>query len=55
VVLTALYPAVNIEEVKQGVGWELKVSDSLEMVAEPEEEELRIIREELDPKGIHIK
>jgi glutaconate CoA-transferase subunit B len=54
VVLTALYPAVNIEEVKQGVGWELKVSDSLEMVAEPEEEELRIIREELDPKGIYI-
>jgi glutaconate CoA-transferase subunit B len=54
VVLTALYPAVNIEEVKQAVSWELKVSDSLETVAEPEEEELRIIREELDPKGIYI-
>jgi glutaconate CoA-transferase subunit B len=55
VVLTALYPAVSIEEVKQAVSWELKVSDSLETVAEPEEEELRIIREELDPKGIYIK
>jgi glutaconate CoA-transferase subunit B len=54
VLLKAIYPGVNIEEVKQGVGWELKVSDSLETVAEPEKEELRIIREELDPKGIYI-
>jgi glutaconate CoA-transferase subunit B len=52
--LQALYPGVSMEEVKKGVGWELKLSDTITTVDEPQEEELRIIREELDPKGIYI-
>lgn len=55
VTLKALYPGVSIEEVKEGIGWELKTRDTLSMVKEPTEEELRIIREDLDPQGLYTK
>jgi len=55
VMLKALYPGVSIEEVKDGVGWELKTGDTLSFVEEPTEEELQIIKEELDPQGLYIK
>jgi len=55
VVLHALYPGVGLEEVRDRVGWDLKVADDLTTAPPPDEEALRIIREELDPKGIHVR
>ena len=55
VVLQSLYPGVTVDEVKERVGWDLKLSQELSTADEPAEEELRIIREELDPKGIYVK
>jgi len=55
VTLKALYPGVSVEDVKDGVSWELKVSNTLSTVKEPKEGELRIIREELDAKGLYTK
>ena len=54
-VLAALHPGKTIEEVKANTGWELKVVPSLRTTQAPSEEELRILREELDPTGIYLK
>ena len=54
-VLAALHPGKTIEEVKANTGWELKVVPSLRTTQPPSEEELRILRQELDPTGIYLK
>jgi glutaconate CoA-transferase, subunit B len=54
-VLAALHPGKTIEEVKANTGWEIKVAPSLRITQPPNEEELRILREELDPTGIYLK
>lgn len=51
--LQSLYPGVTVEEVQEGIGWTLKVDDELDTIEPPTEEELRIIREDLDPDGIY--
>ena len=53
--LTALHPGVTIEQVKANTGWLLKIAASPMATAPPAAEELRILREELDPQGIYLK
>ncbi|MBA2691258.1 MAG: CoA-transferase subunit beta [Rubrobacter sp.] len=43
--LVGLHPGATIEAAKEATGWNLKVSDALETTAEPEERELRVLRE----------
>jgi glutaconate CoA-transferase subunit B len=54
-VLTALHPGMTAEQAKANTGWELKVNDPLRVTEPPTGEELRILREELDPSGIYLK
>ena len=54
-VLTALHPGTTVEQACQNTGWELKVASALRVTPPPTEEELRILRQELDPKGIYLK
>jgi glutaconate CoA-transferase, subunit B len=54
-VLSSLRPGVTVEQVQGEVNWPLKVSKDVKIEAPPTEEELRIIREEIDPKGIHTE
>ena len=54
-VLTALHPGKTAEEAKANTGWELKAAASLRYTEPPAEVELRILREELDPRGIYLK
>lgn len=53
--LTALHPGRSAEEAKANTGWDLKVAPQLRHTDPPSAEELRILREELDPQGIHLK
>lgn len=53
-VLSALHPGASIDLVKQNTGWDLKVSNDLRETLPPSENELRILRENLDPTGIYI-
>lgn len=53
--LTALYPGVTFEHVQEAVGWPLKKAASLQAVDLPHDEEIKLLREKLDPKKIHIK
>jgi len=53
--LTALHPGVDVEKVRANTGWPLKVADKIETTTPPSAEEIRILREELDPTGIYLK
>jgi glutaconate CoA-transferase subunit B len=52
--LTAIYPDVAVEDVKSSVGWPLLVRDHLDVIAPPGAEELRLLREVLDPKKLYL-
>jgi glutaconate CoA-transferase subunit B len=53
--LLTLHPGVTLEDVKGNMGWEPRVSDHLGETPPPTGDELRLIREELDPGGVHSK
>lgn len=53
--LAALHTGRTVEEAKANTGWDLKVSSSLKTTEVVTKEELRILREELDPTGIYLK
>jgi glutaconate CoA-transferase subunit B len=52
--LVGIYPDVGVDEVKQRVGWPLRVRDDVERIAPPTGEELRLLREVLDPGHLYI-
>ena len=52
-VLESLHPGVNLAEVQAEVNWELKAAPDLVETEPPTEEELRLLREELDPQGLY--
>ena len=54
-ILTALYPGVAFEQVQAAVGWPLKQAPKLVEVSLPTEKEIKLLRETLDPKRLHIK
>lgn len=53
--LAALYPGMTTEDVTSRVGWPLRVHDRLAAVAPPSGEELRLLREVLDPSKLYLK
>jgi glutaconate CoA-transferase subunit B len=54
-VLTALHPGATVEQARENTGWTLKCSPAPRQTPPPTVEELRILREELDPDGIYLK
>jgi len=54
-VLTALHPGKSFEEAHANTGWDLKQAPTLRLTEPPTMEELRILREELDPTKIYLK
>jgi glutaconate CoA-transferase subunit B len=53
-VLTEIHPGVSVQKVKENTGWDIKISRKLIPTNPPTQEELRIIRQELDPNRIHL-
>jgi glutaconate CoA-transferase subunit B len=53
-VLEAIHPGVEVDEVRSEVSWELQVREPLRTTEEPSDDILRLIRDELDPKGIYL-
>ena len=53
--LTVLHPGQTVEQAKANTGWDLKVSESMRVTDPPTVEELRLLREDLDPQGIYLK
>ena len=54
-ILTALHPGKTADQARENTGWDLKVADTLRTTLPVSENELRILREELDPGGIYLK
>ncbi|MCW7943107.1 CoA-transferase [Streptomyces hygroscopicus] len=50
--LVSLHRGVTVEEIRQATGFELTVPDDVPCTREPTREELRLIREVIDPQGI---
>ncbi len=53
--LAAIHPGVTLDEVRAATGWDLRVAPGLGPTPDPTSEELRLIREELDPEGVYVK
>jgi glutaconate CoA-transferase subunit B len=53
--LVTLHPGVELDEVRSNMGWDPRVADEVTQTPVPTEEELRILRGELDPHGVYTK
>jgi glutaconate CoA-transferase subunit B len=53
--LDSVHPGASLDEVRATMGWEPRVAADLATTPEPTAEELRLIREELDPEGMYTK
>jgi glutaconate CoA-transferase, subunit B len=54
-VLTALHPGVSFEQVQANTGWAIRAAEPLQVTEPPSDEELHILRDELDPQNISLK
>ncbi|HXU11089.1 MAG TPA: CoA-transferase [Candidatus Binatia bacterium] len=54
-VLVSMHPGVTVQKIKENIGWDVKVARELTETPPPTPEEIRIIRDELDPQGIFLK
>ncbi len=54
--LDSLHPGATLDEVRATIAWEPRISDKPRRdAAAPPPEELRLVREELDPEGVYTK
>jgi glutaconate CoA-transferase subunit B len=53
--LDSINPGVTLDQVRETMGWQPKVAEPLPVTPAPTPEELRLIREELDPQGAYTK
>lgn len=51
--LIELAPGATVESVQAEVGWPMRVAGSLRVMTPPSDEELRILRQDLDPQGLY--
>jgi len=52
--LKATHPGVSVEDVIAATGFELVIPENVEVTAPPSAEELRLLREEIDPERLYI-
>src|SRR5438094_110347 len=51
----SLHPGVTTEDLRENTGWEMRIPMDIEQTTPPTEEELTLIREELDPEGAYSR
>jgi glutaconate CoA-transferase subunit B len=54
-VLAAVHPGLAPEKAVENTGWPLKVSPALRTTDPPTADELRLLRDDLDPGGVYLK
>jgi glutaconate CoA-transferase subunit B len=53
--LDSIHPGATLDQIRDTIGWEPKVAEPLATTLAPTPEELRLIREELDPEGAYTR
>jgi glutaconate CoA-transferase subunit B len=53
--LDSVHPGVSLDQVRESVGWEPRIAADMRTTPEPTDEELRLIRVELDPEGTYTR
>jgi len=53
--LDSLHPGVTVEEVRAAAGWDMRIPSSVNETSPPTDEEMHLIRKELDPEGIYTR
>ncbi|MCD2203654.1 CoA-transferase subunit beta [Halobacterium sp. KA-6] len=53
-VVESIHPGVDREDVQEATGWDIKFAGDVDETEPPTEDELRLIREELDPDGVYL-
>ncbi len=53
--LAAYHPSASVQEVKENVQWELKVTSHVGPLQPPTEKELEVLRNQIDPQGMYLK
>ncbi|MEX0991147.1 MAG: CoA-transferase [Actinomycetota bacterium] len=53
--LVSMHAGVTLGDIRENTGWEMKVADDVRETPAPTDEELRLIREELDPEGVYSR
>jgi glutaconate CoA-transferase subunit B len=54
-VLSEIHPGSSFENITENMSWPIRIIDKPEKTIPPTEEELRIIREDLDPERIYLR
>jgi glutaconate CoA-transferase, subunit B len=52
--LASLHPGVTLEQVRANLGWEPRVAMDLATTEPPSAEEMRVLREEVDPSHLYV-
>jgi len=55
VTLVSLHPGIQLEELVENTGFPLQIPKEILTTPLPTDEELRLLREEIDPAGVHLK
>jgi len=53
--LATLHPGATLDQVRSTIAWDVRIADDLTDTPPPTPDELRLIREELDPGGTYTK
>jgi glutaconate CoA-transferase subunit B len=53
--LDSLHPGATVDQVRDTIGWPVSVAQDVAETTPPTAEELRLIREELDPEGVYTR
>jgi glutaconate CoA-transferase subunit B len=53
-VVESIHPGVEREDVQEATGWDIEFANDVSETEPPTENELRLLREELDPDGIYL-
>ncbi|TDL33410.1 CoA-transferase subunit beta [Arthrobacter nitrophenolicus] len=53
--LSAVHQGVSIDQVRENTGWDLKIADDLVITPQPTAEELRLLRNEIDPRRVYLR
>ncbi len=53
--LESLHPGATVEQVRENTSWDIAVGDGVAETPPPTDQELKLIREDLDPDGIYTR